>query len=256
MKLLVFGANGMLGTEVCAEAKRQGWFIHTPVCDIADSVAVVHLREYNTCDAVINCAGIIPSSHRFQDSVEVIRSNSIGPRVIADTFSGRPVIHVSTDCVFETDEIPLRWFDSDLPNATDLYGRTKALGEPDNCIVVRTSFIGPKHGLLRWLLDQPRGSTIQGWTNAIWSGSTVYEVARHLVKLAGATMAWTVHHLASDPISKYELLRELIQIYDLKLTIEAVDSPRINRRLDPTIYMERSLRDLNTECQRSNPSRA
>lgn len=256
-RLLILGVYGMLGAVVSAEAKRQGWDTFEPMDrDIADRVDMHQLREYNTCDAVINCAGVIPTSHRFSNAVEVIRANSIGPRIVANTFEGRPVIHVSTDCVFDSSHNTTH-VAGDRTDASDLYGRSKALGEPDNAIVVRTSFIGPKHGLLRWLLDQPRGSMVEGWVNAIWSGSTVYEVARHLVTLAGMPPAVGPIHLAAEHITKYDLLRTLNGVLGLGLHVEPVYGPYINRCLTPTIKMERRLfDDLNAECQRSDSSRS
>ena len=52
------------------------------------------------------------------------------------------LIHISTDCVFDGERG--MYLESDWPNARDLYGRTKLLGEvvSDNSITLRTSIIG------------------------------------------------------------------------------------------------------------------
>jgi len=102
--------------------------------------------------------------------------------------------------------------DDDIPNAQDIYGRSKALGEvrKENCLTIRTSTIGleidNKHGLLEWFLDQ-NTKTIQGYENAIYSGLTTKELAKYLEHiLVNFHDLWGVYNMASEKISKYKLL--------------------------------------------------
>ncbi len=62
--------------------------------------------------------------------------------------------------------------ESDLPDATDLYGRSKLLGEVSapNCLTLRTSIIGRElgshHGLLDWFLRQDK-KEVRGFSGAL-----------------------------------------------------------------------------------------
>jgi dTDP-4-dehydrorhamnose reductase len=66
-------------------------------------------------------------------------------------------------------------------DALDEYGKSKSLGEPDNCMVLRTSIIGPEIGqgfsLLEWVRKQS-GKEIGGFTNHLWNGITTLQYAK------------------------------------------------------------------------------
>jgi hypothetical protein len=89
------------------------------------------------------------------------------------------MIHISTDCVF--DGLKGNYAENDHSNATDLYGRSKYLGEVTypHCITLRTSIIGHelkgKLGLIEWFLAQ--NEKVRGYTNAIYTGFPTIELA-------------------------------------------------------------------------------
>ena len=116
--------------------------------------------------------------------------------------------------------------EEDFPDATDLYGRTKYLGEVDyeNCLTLRTSIIGRElgksHSLIEWFIAQ-NGKCIKGYTKAIFSGLTtkvhgdiLSQIFRQWPQLSG------IYHLAAKPISKYALLSLVKEKYGLDITIE------------------------------------
>jgi dTDP-4-dehydrorhamnose reductase len=78
---------------------------------------------------------------------------------------GSRLIHISTDCVF--DGAKGSYQEDEPTNATDLYGRTKALGEVTGpgCLTLRTSIIGRElsgaSGLVEWFLSR-HGATADG----------------------------------------------------------------------------------------------
>ena len=145
------------------------------------------------------------------------------------------LIHVSTDCVFSGRDGGYR--ETSLPDATDLYGRSKLLGEVSAwpAVTLRTSIIGPeldqKRSLVEWYLAQ-RGP-IRGFTNALYTGFTTLEMARIIervmVKHHDLTGLWQV---ASEPISKYELL---------KMLGEALGRTDVQIAPDETFYCDRTL---------------
>jgi dTDP-4-dehydrorhamnose reductase len=151
------------------------------------------------------------------------------------------VIHFSTDCVFIGDRG--HYTERDSPDAEDLYGRSKAVGEVayGRHLTVRTSIIGFELGnhrsLLSWLFRQPRGTPIRGYTNAIFSGLptvTLSRTVRNLLleqpNIAG------LYHVASEPIRKYDLLQRISARFDLDHEFVPDPSVRIDRSLDDSRF--------------------
>ena len=256
MRVAVLGAGGMLGRAVVEAVEDKGW---TPLaytrteCDITN-VAQIHAATLGAgADAVINCAGIVPG--RGALTSEMIAVNALGPWLLAECVGGRvPVIHVSTDCVFCGDETDRQIIVGHDECPDDAYGRSKLLGEADDITVVRTSFIGPDHGLLAWLIESAaRGElSVEGWSRAWWSGSTVWAVARGLVAILRSAPDADIYHLSTEaPISKMQALRMCARAIGLDIEIVPCKFPEINRALDPTITLppfEDELAELAARC--------
>lgn len=248
MRAAVFGGGGMLGVALIRELEGRGVDVlpwpHALV-DIADPGEVARALDATLRpDVVFNAAGILNTSH---DYPAMIRANALGPHVLARAARVRdvPLIHVSTDCVFSgrVDRwaiSPRRGYTvQHYPEPIDLYGRTKLVGEVDAPHVtnVRTSFVGPDHGLWPWLVEQAReGAKIEGWTRAKWTGSTVWAVASALADLAETSRPYgTLLHLATGgPISKYEALVLMRDTFDLDVEIVPTDHVYLDRALHPT----------------------
>ena len=188
-------------------------------------------------DVVINCVGIIKQLNKSRNHLESLSVNSIMPHRIAKycDLVGARLVHFSTDCVFSGKDGHYR--EGDFPDAYDLYGRSKLLGEVDygNAITLRTSIIGHElassRSLVDWFLSQ-RIET-KGFTRAVFSGLPTVEISRILrdivipnVELKG------LYHLSVDPISKYELLTLVARVYGVEITIVPDEEVVIDRSLN------------------------
>lgn len=241
--IAVLGANGMLGSEVCNQLSQHNEYscvrLTRKDVDIVNEFQVVKLYTLYKPQLVINCTGAIPIKVGNRTS-EMIAVNAVGPHILyeAQGFDEIPIIHISTDCVFNGHTDHRRnW--TERPDAIDWYGRSKALGEiidTSRVVVVRTSFIGRVHGLVKWFKDS-QGSAVHGWTHAEWTGSTVYEVAKAIVGMVDDP-PFGVQHLATDrSISKYRLLQLIKEHLQLNVTIIADNSVTTDHRLKPTIEL-------------------
>ena len=187
---------------------------------------------------IVNCIGIIKQRASSSDAIGSIMVNALLPHVLADVCSewqGR-LIHISTDCVFTG--FRGGYLESDPTDATDLYGRTKALGEPSapNSLTLRTSMIGRElanyHSLLEWFLGNAHGA-IRGFRHAIFSGVTTNHLASLIAQIISDHAALVgTYHVASTPISKYELLMMLRDAYGLSAEITPDDVFRCDRSLN------------------------
>lgn len=190
-------------------------------------------------DTIVNCAGVTPRRAAAADPVAAIAVNSLLPHQLARwaAGSGCRLITISTDCVFPHE--PGGFTESDPPTATDLYGRTKALGEVTDgaAVTLRTSFVGRElvggTELLEWFLSNA-GGTVPGYAEVWYSGLPVRDVAATIARLATTHRELVgLHHLAApEPIAKLDLLRLADEAFATGVTIVPDRSVVSHRTLD------------------------
>lgn len=259
VRILVLGARGMVGHMACRIFGERHEVFGTIRRDLStDSVlarflspdrwirgvdaldmeSVRRALDEAEPDAVLNCIGVIKQHSDATDPIVSIENNSLFPHKLAALCNSVDVrmVHLSTDCVFSGRQG--MYTESDIPDPTDLYGRSKLLGETERGegLTLRTSVVGREiHGymsLFEWVLGS-RGSSVRGFDRAVYSGLTTMA----LVDVVGQVMEGQpdltgVWHVASEPITKYELLRWLNENLDLDLDIERDESFVSDRSLD------------------------
>jgi len=206
--------------------------------DLTDSQCLSTVLKKIKPNVVINCAGLIKQVASSNEVLEVIPVNTILPHTLAQLTKAcnARLILLSTDCVFSGKKGS--YTEADQADCDDLYGQSKLLGEVINekhVLTIRTSIIGHElrggHSLVSWFLKQ-KGSAV-GYTKAIYSGLPTIELAqiiRNLIlpnpKLSG------LYHIASEPISKFDLLELIAKVYRKKITLSKSNTPKINRSLN------------------------
>jgi len=180
-------------------------------------------------DFIVNCIGIIKQRPEATSRIPVITINSLLPHRLAEAAAGwgGRVIHFSTDCVFSGRRGG--YTEEDLSDAEDLYGKTKFLGEVTaaNALTLRKSMIGREltehQSLLDWLLAQNHG-TVRGYRRVIYSGVTTNYLAELVASIIQEHPGLNgLYQVASEPISKYDLLCLLREAYRLDVRIEPDD---------------------------------
>jgi len=209
--------------------------------DAADFDSLVDVLTEARPDVVVNCIGLVKQRDAGNDPLAAIPINALLPHRLArlcELLEGR-LVHFSTDCVF--DGARGGYTEADFCTATDVYGRTKLLGELDapHTITLRTSMIGPEldsqRGLLAWFLDQK--STVKGFRRAVFSGVTTLELARIVADhVLPRRDLHGVYHVGAEPIAKFDLLTLIGQIYGHRVPIEPDDSVVIDRSLDSSRF--------------------
>jgi len=258
MRVLILGAGGMLGHKVwelfrdrfdCRAAMRTRLplplFHDERVIDGFDATNFDAARELIAKiepDVVVNCIGVVKQIAAAHDPVASITLNALFPHIVARACAerGARMIHISTDCVFAGTRG--HYTEDDVPDASDLYGRSKLLGEvtDDGALTIRTSLIGRElrtaSGLVEWFLSN-RGGSVHGYTNAIFSGVTTATLARILAEVVEQHPDLRgLYHVAAAPISKYDLLMMLNAATGAGVMIAPDDSFVIDRSLDATRF--------------------
>jgi dTDP-4-dehydrorhamnose reductase len=228
-------------THLVRILSRDNWIDQVDVRSLPMVEKVI--RDSNP-DVIINCVGLIKQKMNSGNDAEAIHINSLFPhqraQICEDTNSR--LIHFSTDCVFNGK--PGIKLVTDTPNATDLYGLSKLLGEVDDgtCITLRTSVVGRQlygaESLFEWARSQ-RGNQINGFTNAIYSGMTTMALSK-IIKtvIEEHPQLVGIHQVASSPISKFELISKLNHLLELGLTINPDIDFHCDRTLDGTRFTE------------------
>lgn len=200
------------------------------------------LQQVNP-DVVINCIGLIKQHDVSKQHVEAVDINALLPHKIAQLCSsiGAKLIHFSTDCVF--DGQLGNYIESDLPSATDLYGKSKCLGEVDygNHLTLRTSIIGHELkstvSLVDWFLNQEH--SVKGFSKAVFSGLPTAYVAKVLQDYVLPNKSLSgLYQLSVDPIDKYSLISKISAVYEKEIEIEKYEDFVIDRSLNSSKFRE------------------
>lgn len=264
MRVLVLGASGMLGNAVTRRFAEDPRFaviatVRSPSIaeafpavvrpmllawdDIGHADNLEALFDYARPQLVINCIGLVKQIPGGSSVLSALPLNSMLPHRLARLCGlvGARLVHISTDCVFSGDKGG--YVESDCPDARDIYGLSKFMGEVDypHAITLRTSIIGTEltgaRSLVGWFLSQQ--GRVRGFRRAIFSGLPTCELARvirdvvvPLPDLHG------LYHVSTAPIDKYTLLRLVADRYGHGIDIVPDDTLEIDRSLDSTRFRE------------------
>ncbi len=261
MKLLILGADGMLGHklfqmlgEVYSETVgtisddiKDSPFDRIPFFQTGKVIPNVSAMDFQCLeniinlvspDVVINCLRVATHGTEEAPPIQSIAVNSLLPHRLAEMTKeqGVRLIHFSSDCVFDGKRG--LYTEEDVPDATHAYGKTRALGEvcAGNTLVLRGSVIGREltgsSSLLEWLFLQ-QGKEIKGFTRAIYSGLTSIETANVVKLILEKTPQLTgLYNVASTPINKYDLLKLAQECFGVDVTIHKEDGFSVDRSLN------------------------
>jgi len=227
MKIYILGSNGMLGTYLHRYIKDSIGLTRKDI----DASLITELEDtfdkigFEENDVIINAMGITNkrnvSDHLFYSV------NAMFPILLSNYCSshGLNLIHISTDCVFSGKQGG--YIESDTPDATDVYGISKCLGEKMEHTVIRTSIIGEcktsKKDLLEWVRSH-KNMEIKGYYTHFWNGVTCLQLAKICKHIIKHKLYWKgVRHIFTPiSVSKYALVYMINTIYELGNTVEAV----------------------------------
>ena len=240
MKILVLGGNGMIGHQLY-KSWRDNHDVRVTLRkslneyeaykvfrknDVFENIEIKNIylieniiNEFSP-DVVVNAIGITKQNIE-NDYLITKKINSEFPHLLGELCNNKSIrlIHLSTDCVFSGKRGNYKI--NDIKDADDTYGISKAKGELElpNVLTIRKSTIGfeleNKHGLLEWFLKQT--GTVNGYTNAIFTGMTTRELAKKLLYIIECQKNLTgIWHLTGEKIDKYSLLKKIKKIFKLK----------------------------------------
>jgi dTDP-4-dehydrorhamnose reductase len=258
MRVLILGGSGMLGHKLAQISSdkletfvtvRQPatWLGRRRLFETQRVKGGVSVQDFDSVlraiadvgpSVVVNCIGIVKQERAAKDPIASISVNALFTHRLnlLCQSGGIRLIHISTDCVFSGRKGDYR--ESDVPDAEDLYGRTKLLGEVDgeHTLTLRTSMVGREitgaNGLFEWFMNQ-QGKTIRGFKQAVFSGFTTIALSRLITTIISEHPELKgIWHASADPINKFDLLILIKELFQLKVDVEPDETFVCDRTLN------------------------
>ncbi len=254
MRLLITGAAGMLGHDVARAGARAGHelvLVDLPEIDITDERSVAQTLERvagepGGLDAVLNCAAWTDVDGAESDEAGARAVNAIGAGVLARAAAaiGVPLLHVSTDYVFEgvapldTDGRPRPYVESDPTGPRSVYGRTKLEGEREvlaaspRHTIVRTAWLYGVDGrnfvetMLRLAGER---ESVQVVTDQVGSPTWGGHLAPALLGLLERGVPGLVHMTGGGEVSWNGFAQEIFRQADVACRVEPASSAQMAR---------------------------
>ena len=253
MKVLILGSDGMIGHKIAQSlnddcelilssrksisldtigVKRGKILLHDLITDNLDSM----LKKIFP-DLIINCAGITTRRGVEDNIVNTELLNSDLPHKLDSwaNLNSKKLIHFSTDCIFSGNRG--NYLDNDFADADDIYGKSKALGEVDspNTLTLRCSMIGRElynfTELFEWL-KKNKNTKIEGYSNTFYSGITTVRMGIILNQILKKNLNLSgIYNISSTPISKFDLLIKLSNVFNLNVEVKQNTNNKSNKVL-------------------------
>jgi dTDP-4-dehydrorhamnose reductase len=229
-RIMVIGAAGQLGVDVCAQAARAGHDLFTPghaELDLTREESIVSALERDEPQLVINTAAMHQVERCEADPHQAFAVNAIGVRRLAMQCRRQDavLIHVSTDYVFDgAKQSP--YHELDVPRPLNVYANSKLAGENavlaecDQAFVVRVSGLygrspcrdkGGLNFVQRMLALAAERPEIRVVDDEILTPTHTQDIARQLLALAQSRAYGLVHATAQGACSWYEFARHILQ---------------------------------------------
>lgn len=226
-KLLILGGSGMLGSSLIAECIVTKLPFEAPSSTSLDITNKKDLQSYISSHkpiAVVNCAAwtdVENSEIEFPRALK-LNADAVFNIAIAAKSVGVPVVHISTDYVFDgTKKEP--YSEHDLTNPINSYGASKLQGErilmdvyPENSYVIRTSWLYAATGknfvksILKKALAHQKIQVIQ---DQIGSPTNSRDLAQGIIALLNTKLEAGVYHFSNaGKISWYEFATKIYNL--------------------------------------------
>jgi dTDP-4-dehydrorhamnose reductase len=237
-RIVILGSTGMLGHKVFEHFSNLegyevfGSYRNKSVAPAKNSFAFdaesPDWSKIPECDYVLNCIGVIKPFMK-DNTIGAIKINSFFPWALSEwcESNNTRLIHITTDCVFSGNDGS--YTEESLHDCLDDYGKSKSLGEPTNCMVIRTSIIGEEihknASLIAWAKTQ-KGKSVNGFLNHDWNGVTTLEYAKVCQQVIDKGLYEIgLHHVHSpQSVNKFELLQIISDRFELELQINPYET--------------------------------
>jgi len=243
MKILITGANGLLGHELSAILKDHTLILlsHSQL-DISDSESVNQQIDSSSPDIIINSAAYTQVDVCETNYDLAFKSNAIGPKNLAIKCKqlGIPLIHISTDYVFEGNEkknSPL--LENDKLGPKTVYGKTKLEGEKmvqENCdkyFILRTAWLyGEGKNFVKTMLNlSKKNKELKVVNDQIGSPTYAKDLAKAIKEIIEKKSdKYGIYHVTNKgEVSWYGFAKKIFEIKNIEIKVNPCTSEEFPR---------------------------
>ncbi len=254
MKIIVTGSSGQLGTALKflsgIYAEYDWIFLSRNDLDITDSgkLDIFFSKTEMSDSVIINCAAYTDVEKAEDEKEKAYLINRDGARNLAvrSLASGFKLIHLSTDFVFSGMK-GSPYIEDDIPEPVSVYGKSKYAGEqeiltiPDNCLVVRTSWLySTTHNtFVRKIYSRLKaGKPFSVVLDETGSPTNVDDLASALIKIIEKIKSVKnfrtdiLHFCNSGEVSRYYLAKKIAEYAGSGTSIQPILSDELNMKAE------------------------
>ncbi len=249
MRLLVTGADGMLGQDVIRAGERAGWELvgmNRAELDIVDAAAVRAAFERVGPDAVLNCAAWtdVDGAETYREQAFAVNAEGAGNLARAAALAGVALAHVSSDYVFDGEApvdgsgTPRAYVESDPADPRSVYGESKLAGERQvldaspRHTVARSSWlfgVGGRNFAATMLQLAGERAAVQVVTDQVGCPTWTGHLAPALLGLIERDVAGLVHLAGAGRVSWNGFASEIFRQGEIKCRVEEASTEQMAR---------------------------
>ena len=231
MKMLVTGAKGMLGQDLCPALEDSGHeVIETDVdnMDITSSVAVLEFTKKQKPDFLIHLAAYTNVDKAEEDRETAYKINVEGTQNLVNACKKLdiPMLYISTDYVFDGTKKG-KYTPEDKRNPINYYGETKAKGEEavqtlEKYYITRTSWLYGHHGknFVETMLSLASKPELKVVDDQIGCPTWTVELVNGIVKIIEEQMPYGIYQVCgSGHTSWYGVAKEIFELHGDKVNL-------------------------------------
>lgn len=230
MKVMLTGAGGQLGTDICRTADAYLGAMELLAfdragLDITNGPAVIDVIEAVAPDVIIHTAAYTAVDDCESNVQLAYDINGTGTANVASGAAnvGARVISLSTDYVFDGSK-PEPYVETDRPNPVSVYGKSKLVGENsvaelgDNGLIVRTSWVCGAHGsnMVKTILRAAENHPILTFVDdQIGKPTFTSDLADTLLTLATRSDSGVMHVTNEGAVSWFDFCQDVLELAGL-----------------------------------------
>ncbi len=246
MRILVTGATGLLGQELCPILEKEGhqfWATNSKIFDITNKKLALEIMNKVSLDLIIHLA-----AYTNIDQAEVLKKqtldvNHIGTKNMAKIAKKLdvPIIYISSDSVFDGNKnTPYKI--NDETNPVNVYGLSKLKGEEEirklkKHYILRTSTLygkGGKNYVDTMITFSMLSNSISVVDDQILAPTWTKDLSDEIIKIINEKRPFGTYHLTSSGEASWsDFTRKIFEIKKRNINVSSIeksDFPRPAKR--------------------------
>lgn len=242
-KVLITGANGMLGQDLSQILENNGYEVYkTDIdnMDITDLNSVKSVIEEQNPDIVVHCAAYTNVDKAEEDYEAAYKINVTGTENLAKVCGDNDVklVYISTDYVFDGDLASgAKYKPSDITNPINNYGKTKWLGEVvvrkycKKYYIARTAWLYGIHGknFVETMISLASKPELKVVDDQVGCPTWTVELCNGIIKLLQGKAYGTYHLCGGGATSWYGFAKEIFKLSNLEVNLAACTTDQFPR---------------------------